>query len=365
LLAQLGLKRASELDSPDGPPAALPWSESTGADAEAVEPGDLLSATRSTRSIEKQHRENRIASGALWVPAPRPKPTKGRKGMAGGRVGGASANAGPAAVATPPTEAPPAPAWSEVGEAPPWAVQGDVPEHVARILEEWDRAEADAAARASRSGGGPFDAGDDTDLADAAVAERIAAGEEVLPAQAAPRRVVELTDGEALQLANAVCLRLLSAMPRTRHELERKLLERDVPAAAAATVLDRYEGMGFIDDAAFAKAWVESRVRSKGFASGRLKQELRRKGVDEAHVASALEQIDGDEERVRAEDLALHRLGHRTLPPGDRYGTPDAAERDKILRRLLGFLARKGYASGVAMAAARRAMERHDAGERG
>ncbi|RKW70911.1 regulatory protein RecX [Galactobacter caseinivorans] len=153
-------------------------------------------------------------------------------------------------------------------------------------------------------------------------------------------------------------------MPRTRFELSQKMRERDVPEQAIDVVLHRFEELKLIDDRAFATAWVESRARSKGFARSRLKQELRRKGVGAQDLEAALEQIDGDEERVRCQELALKKLGTRTLPPAGP-GQEDRAERDKVLRRLLGFLARKGYPGGVAMSAARSAMDRHDQGERG
>lgn len=231
------------------------------------------------------------------------------------------------------------PDWVSTEAPPEWATEGELPERVSALLQEWD-------------------------AQDAAAAERIAAGEEIVPDdEAAEEEPPEpLTQQEAEPLARAVALRLLTAMPRTRHELSTKLLERDVPADAVETVMDRFEEVGLLDDAAFAAAWVESRVRSKGFARGRLTQELRRKGVPAEHIAAALENLDRDEERERCEELALRRLGSRPLPPAG-YG-PDGAEREKVLRRVVGHLARKGYPQGMALACARRAMERHDAGER-
>ena len=278
----------------------------------------------------------------------------GRNGRAGGparsdgsaRVGTSFGSGGSAAAGDPAgtgsagaAAADETPDWVSTEAPPEWATEGELPERVSALLQEWDER-------------------------DAAAAERIAAGEEIV---ADDEAVAEeppepLTQQEAEQLARAVALRLLTAMPRTRHELSTKLLERDVPAEAVETVMDRFEEVGLLDDAAFAAAWVESRVRSKGFARGRLTQELRRKGVSAEHIAAALENLDRDEERERCEELALRRLGSRPLPPAG-YG-PDGAEREKVLRRVVGHLARKGYPQGMALACARRAMERHDGGER-
>ncbi|MCG7304532.1 recombination regulator RecX [Pseudoglutamicibacter albus] len=173
----------------------------------------------------------------------------------------------------------------------------------------------------------------------------------------------ELTSEQAERLCRETALRLLSTRARSRYEIEENLRRKELPDDAIAHVMDRFEEVGLIDDEAFAHAWVESRNRSKGYASARLSQELRRKGIGEEHIAAALEQLDGDDLRAQAEQLALKRLGHSDLPP-DRYG-PDRKEREKVMRRIVSHLQRKGYAPGMCMAATRAAMQRHDSGERG
>lgn len=173
----------------------------------------------------------------------------------------------------------------------------------------------------------------------------------------------ELTSEQAERLCRETALRLLSTRARSRYEIEENLRRKELPDDAIAHVMDRFEEVGLIDDEAFAHAWVESRNRSKGYASARLSQELRRKGIGEEHIAAALEQLDGDDLRAQAEQLALKRLGHSDLPP-DCYG-PDRKEREKVMRRIVSHLQRKGYAPGMCMAATRAAMQRHDSGERG
>ncbi len=65
--------------------------------------------------------------------------------------------------------------------------------------------------------------------------------------------------------------------------------------------------------------------------------ELRRKGVDEAVVADAVAAVDGDAEQDRARELVRRKLGSM------------AALDDQVkIRRLVGMLARKGYAEGMA-----------------
>ncbi len=142
---------------------------------------------------------------------------------------------------------------------------------------------------------------------------------------------------EARTLAMKVLYDRLAERAHSRADLERALAKRRVPAEIAAAVLDRFEAAGFVDDAAFARSWVEGRQRGKGLASRALAMELRRKGVDDEIAREALAEIDPEAERQAAHRLVQTRL--RSM-----QGLDDQVR----TRRLVGMLARKGYAPGLA-----------------
>ena len=131
-------------------------------------------------------------------------------------------------------------------------------------------------------------------------------------------------------VARTICLTLLTAAPRSRGELATALRKRRVPDEVATRVLDRLTDVNLIDDAAYAEAFVESRHRGRGLARSALRQELRRKGVDEAVASAAVETIDADDELAAAKALVDRRLpttsgvrasaspGTRRRPPGWR-----------------------------------------------
>ncbi|MFE2305687.1 recombination regulator RecX [Streptomyces sp. NPDC059411] len=156
----------------------------------------------------------------------------------------------------------------------------------------------------------------------------------------------ELPPQSPEEQARAICLRLLTGMPRTRRQLADALAKRDIPEEVSEQVLSRFEEVGLIDDAAFAGAWVESRHRGRGLARRALAQELRTKGVDPTLVQEALEQLDSDQEEETARELVERKLR-----------STRGLERDKRLRRLAGMLARKGYPEGMALRVVRRALE--------
>lgn len=156
--------------------------------------------------------------------------------------------------------------------------------------------------------------------------------------------------------AKDVCLRLLTDRARSRAELATKLEQKGYTAEVAERTLDRLAAVGLIDDADFAQQWVRSRHLYAGKGKRAIALELRRKGIGQQDAAEALDQIDGDDERARAVDLVRKKL--RTQPPlpteGDRREI--AAERDKLVRRLVGMLARRGYSQGMAFDVVRGAL---------
>jgi regulatory protein len=142
-----------------------------------------------------------------------------------------------------------------------------------------------------------------------------------------------------------ICLRALTAAPRSRGELAQAMRRKGVPDDAAAEVLHRLSAAGLVDDAAFADAWVSSRHEGRGLARRALAGELHRKGVDNALVQTALSQVGDEDEVVAAAALVRRRLaGTAGLPMPAR------------VRRLTSMLARKGYSGGVASRVVRDAL---------
>jgi regulatory protein len=155
------------------------------------------------------------------------------------------------------------------------------------------------------------------------------------------------TAGDPAARAREVCLRLLTLAPRTRAQLADALRKRGIPDETADEVLGRYADAGLIDDAAFARSWVESRHYSRGLAGRALRAELRQRGVAADEIRAAIdEQLGPDAEAGAARRLVAGKLAAtRGLPPEQRT------------RRLAGLLARKGYPAGLAFRVIREALE--------
>lgn len=145
----------------------------------------------------------------------------------------------------------------------------------------------------------------------------------------------ELGDPETV--ARTVCLRLLERSPRTRAELAETLSRRGVPGEVVDGVLDRFTEVGLVDDQAFARAWVDSRQRTRGLAARALAGELHRRGVAREVVEEALLAVAPEEEELAARQLVRRKMR-----------TSAGLEPTARARRLLGVLARKGYSGEIA-----------------
>lgn len=138
-------------------------------------------------------------------------------------------------------------------------------------------------------------------------------------------------------VARKILLDQLTGRARSRSDLAAKLAQRGVPADVATRLLDRFEEVGLVDDASFAREWVSQRQEGRGLARRALAQELRRKGIDDEVAREALDDIDESDE-VEAARLLVQR----------KLRSVRGVDTDKAVRRLVGMLARKGHSSGVA-----------------
>lgn len=151
------------------------------------------------------------------------------------------------------------------------------------------------------------------------------------------------------EVAREIALRLLTVKSRTRAELLAGLAKRGVPDAVASDVVERFEELKLVDDAEYARAWAQGQQRRMKSARV-LKQELRRKGVDDEILDDTFASVDADDDYAAAYALARKKL--RTL------ASLEPQVRD---RRLAGALARRGFAPDVCWRAMKDALAAYEA----
>jgi len=134
--------------------------------------------------------------------------------------------------------------------------------------------------------------------------------------------------------AREAAIALLARRERSRAELTTALKRKRFPADLIEAALRKIESEGLQSDARFADAWVATRRRLSPRGRAALIYELKQKGIEETEIDRAVKQYKSTDERSAVRDLIAARLP-RLIASGD--------DKEKIKRRLLGFLARRGF----------------------
>ncbi len=144
-------------------------------------------------------------------------------------------------------------------------------------------------------------------------------------------KLLHAADVEAAYL---VAVRMLAARPRAVNELLRRLRDRGHNPAAAARAVGRLETRGVLDDAEFSRHFTRTRL-ARSHGPPRILTDLLARGIDRRVAERAIDEVvdqeefDGLKEARTVTEKRLAQLGD--LPP------------DRLTRRLLAYLARRGY----------------------
>ena len=117
-------------------------------------------------------------------------------------------------------------------------------------------------------------------------------------------------------------IRFLGVRPRSIAEVTRKLKEKEHDTLLIEAVIQRLSDAGYVDDAAFARFWVEDRTRFRPRSAHALRYELRQKGVAPAVIDEAVADLD---EESAAWDAATRQAGW--LAQAGRGAVPQKSDR--------------------------------------
>jgi regulatory protein len=152
------------------------------------------------------------------------------------------------------------------------------------------------------------------------------------PAEARARRAA--VDDPAVVLD--ALARLLEVRSRSIAEVSRRLTEAGYRAELVQGAVERFVALGYLDDAAFARAWVESRDRAHPRGARALRDELRRRGLAADVVEAALAAREAASEGVDPDAGAAALDGGRVSS-----ATSDREAAARLLARRQGALLRE------------------------
>ena len=131
--------------------------------------------------------------------------------------------------------------------------------------------------------------------------------------------------------AMALCNVAVSHRALTERELTDKLAAAGYAGDLVAETIDRCMHLGLVDDARYARTFVESRLR-RGMGAHRIQSDLAKRGIDRALIRDLLAEVTDD---GQVEDACLESLRRK-------FGRADLAD-PKQLGKAQRFLLGRGY----------------------
>ena len=166
------------------------------------------------------------------------------------------------------------------------------------------------------------------------------------PAGSEPHEADVIADPSDARSAAEDGVRLLARKARSHGELRRELIQLGHEANEVERVLLEFEGSLYLDDLGLARLITEGLRERKRASRSQIRMKLRERLLPDGVIEEVLGELDDDEEfallRAAAEERARRLSG---------------LDRQTAERRLLGFLARRGWSGERAVRAAREALD--------
>jgi regulatory protein len=145
--------------------------------------------------------------------------------------------------------------------------------------------------------------------------------------------IARLRAEDAVVKAVESAVRFLAYRPRSISEVRRNLIEKSIDEPVIDQAVEQLARMGYLDDEAFARFWVENRAMFKPLSPTALRYELRQKGVSDTIIQSVLSDLDPAESAYKAASGQIKRLKH--------------SDRRTFRTRISNFLQRRGFQYAV------------------
>lgn len=139
------------------------------------------------------------------------------------------------------------------------------------------------------------------------------------------------TPVEQFNEARDYAFHYLSYRPRSVLEIARRLKQRGYDSNTVTMVVEHLQNYKFLDDEAFTKMWIQSRLNYKPSGRRKIYGELLQKGIDREIIERHLSEITMENEELLAMALISKKCSKAILS----------------YKKLEGFLIRRGFGSEI------------------
>jgi regulatory protein len=148
-----------------------------------------------------------------------------------------------------------------------------------------------------------------------------------------PTEIERLQETDLEEKAKNVAIGFIEYRPRSVAETRQHLQKKEYPDDVIDRVVARLETVELLNDATFARYWVEQRETFKPRSKMALQLELRQKGIDRALIETAVAEVDEIAAATQAAQAKARRW--QNLPELE------------FRKKLNGFLQRRGFSYDI------------------
>lgn len=143
----------------------------------------------------------------------------------------------------------------------------------------------------------------------------------------------KLEEEDEIERSYQRALRSISRRPYAEKEIRRKMQQRGISRSVQESVINRLCDAALLDDAEFARIWVENRTAFRPRGARVLALELRQKGILKPEIESALEGFDEQDAAYRAGQKAAYRWKN--------------ASEEEFQKKVGSYLSRRGFSFSI------------------
>ncbi|WP_029906635.1 regulatory protein RecX [Prevotella sp. 10(H)] len=136
---------------------------------------------------------------------------------------------------------------------------------------------------------------------------------------------MKLTEPQALNRVAAYC----SKAERCEYDVRKKLVAWELESDAIKRIIDRLKKERYLDDARFAKSFINDKMKFNKWGKAKIIFELKKKKISESIYNPVFEELSGDE----FEEQLMHIL---TIKAKSVKGKNDYDRKTKLIRFALG-----------------------------
>lgn len=143
-------------------------------------------------------------------------------------------------------------------------------------------------------------------------------------------KMKEMLSADEMEKAFQSAVHLLSFRSRSENEIRLNLKKKEFSQFTIEATIKKLKGAGLVNDADFARQWVEARANLKPRSRWLMEYELRQKKVPDDQIHQAFEIIPDDSTlALQAARKKMHQFSH--------------LEKDVFRKKITSFLMRRGF----------------------